>query len=223
MGYSASSRRGEPAPSGNGAARARRPVATSFTAAGPASGIFTRHPEQMRRRHPARRQAARRVREAIESHLGSKQVTRVVYGAIIGLAFIVAIEHHPPAAGVMVGWLLATAMAVALAEVYAEVVGIETRERHRVTRHQVTELLDDAVAVGFGVAFPAVFFLLAAVGAMQLDTAFALAKWSGLGLIGFYGFCAARLAGSSVVRALMQGVFVAAIGGAVIAFKAVVH
>ena len=31
---------------------------------------------------------------------------------------------------------------------------------------------------------------------MELDTAFRLAKWSGLGLIGFYGFAAARLAGA---------------------------
>ncbi len=80
-----------------------------------------------------------------------------------------------------------------------------------------------ASAVAFGVAFPAVFFLLATVGAFELDTAFRLAKWSGLGLIGFYGFCAGRLAGSSVRRSLFQAVAVAAIGGAVIAFKAIVH
>src|SRR5437867_2723297 len=102
----------------------------------------------------------------------------------------------------MVASLLGTGVAVGLAELYAEVVGIETSERHRVRREQVRELLADALAIGFGVAFPAVFFVLAAAGAIELDTAFALAKWTGLGLIGFYGFVASRYAGNTVTRAL---------------------
>jgi len=159
----------------------------------------------------------------IKAHLGSRQVARVVYGAIIGLALIVALEKHPPAAGTMIASLLGTAVAVGLAELYAEIVGIETSERHRIRREQLGELRDDSLAVAFGVAFPAVFFLLAAVGAMELDTAFSFAKWTGLALIGFYGFTAARFAGAPVSRAVMQGAGAAAIGAALIAFKALVH
>jgi hypothetical protein len=163
------------------------------------------------------------VRTAVEAHLGSRQVARVVYGAIIGLAFVVVIEAHPPRTGVVVGWLLGTAVAVALAELYSEVIGVETRERRRVGRAEVVEMLDDAGAVAFGVAFPDVFFILAALGVLQLDTAFAMAKWSGLGLIGFYGFWAARFAGAGVPRALLQGALVALVGGALIALKAFLH
>jgi hypothetical protein len=169
------------------------------------------------------REGFRAVRATLAAHLGSRQVARVVYGAIIGLALIVAIEDHPPSAGVMTAWLLLTALVVALAEVYSEVVGAETRERHRVTRHQLAHMLDDGCAVAFGVGFPAVFFLLVAVGLLHLDTAFAIAKWSGAVLIGFYGNWAGRLAGVPVSRALVQGVVVAAFGGAVIAFKALLH
>ena len=32
---------------------------------------------------------------------------------------------------------------------------------------------------------------------MSVDTAFTLAKWSGLALIGFYGYVAARFSGAS--------------------------
>lgn len=159
----------------------------------------------------------------IKAHLGSRQVARVVYGAIIGLALIVALEKHPPAAGTMIASLLGTAVAVGLAELYAEIVGIETSERHRVRREQVGELLDDSLAVAFGVAFPAIFFLLSALGALKVDTAFDLAKWTGLGLIGFYGYVAARFAGNTGTRALIQGAGAAAIGAALIAFKAFVH
>jgi hypothetical protein len=159
----------------------------------------------------------------IKAHLGSRQVARVVYGAIIGLALIVALQKHPPAAGTMIASLMGTAVAVGLAELYAEIVGIETSERHRIRRDQLGELRDDSLAVAFGVAFPAVFFLFAAAGAIGVDTAFTLAKWTGLALIAFYGFVAARFAGATVSRALAQGAGAAAIGAALIAFKALVH
>jgi hypothetical protein len=163
------------------------------------------------------------VRATLESHLGSREVARVVYGAIIGLTLVVAVEAHPPRAGVMAAWLLMTGVTVALAEVYSEVIGIETSERHRVTRHQLAHLIGQGWAIVLGVAFPAVFFLLAVVNTLELDTAFSWAKWSGLGLIGFYGYWAARFAGSPIPRALAQAAAVALVGGIVIAFKAFVH
>src|SRR5215218_8244572 len=106
------------------------------------------------------------MRTRLEEHLGSRQVSKVVYGAIIGLALTVAVENHPPSAGVMTVWLLGTALAVGLAEVYSEVVGAETSTRQPVTRHQLRHMTEDAAGVAFGVAFPAVFFLLSALNVM---------------------------------------------------------
>jgi hypothetical protein len=163
------------------------------------------------------------MRAGLEAHLGSRQVGRVVYGSIIGLALIVAIQGHPPKPGVMAVWLLGTALAVALAEVYSDIVGTETSTRRPVERAQIGHMAEDAVAVGFGVAFPAVFFLLSALGLFEVDTAFSIAKWSGLGLIGFYGFWAARFAGAAAHRALLKGALVALIGAGLIALKALVH
>ena len=124
----------------------------------------------------------------IETHLGSNQVSRVIYGAIIGLALVVALEAHPPDAGVVAVTLVGTALAVALA-----------------------------------IAFPAVFFLMASAGWIELNTAFRLAKWTGLGLIGFYGFCGARLSGRSWVGSAANAAVVVAIGALLIALKALVH
>jgi hypothetical protein len=163
------------------------------------------------------------MRASVEQHLGSRQVGKVVYGSIIGLALIVALESHPPSAAVMDVWLLATAVAVALAEIYSEVVGAETSTRRPVTRRDLGHMAEDAAAVGAGVAGPAVFFLMSAVGLFDLDTAFAIAKWSGLGLIGFYGFWAARFAGAAVPRALVKGALVALIGAGLIVLKSLVH
>jgi hypothetical protein len=159
----------------------------------------------------------------VEDHLGSAQVSRVIYGSIIGLALVVAFEHDPPRPGVMVATLLATALAVGLAELYSEIVGTEVRTRRRVTRAHVGEIAADVGAVAFGIGFPAVFFLLSATGAIEVETAFTIAKWSGLGLIGIYGFTAARLAGAGLAAALAQAAAVALIGAFLIALKALIH
>jgi hypothetical protein len=159
----------------------------------------------------------------LERHLGSTQVSRVMYGAIIGLALVVALETHPPRPAVVLSTLVGTAVAVGLAELYSEVVGTEVRTRRRVERTRFHEIATDVAAVAFGISFPAIFFLLSAAGAMEVGTAFELAKWSGLGLIGFYGFCAARLSGLGLAAALVQATTVAAVGGFLIGLKALVH
>jgi hypothetical protein len=159
----------------------------------------------------------------VEDHLGSTQVSRVIYGSIIGLALVVALEHDPPRPAVMVGTLVGTALAVGLAELYSEVVGREIRTRQRVGRAHLGEIAADVGGVAFGIAFPAIFFLLSVADAMEVDTAFALAKWSGLALIGLYGFMAARLAGAALPAALLQAVAIALVGAFLIGLKALVH
>jgi hypothetical protein len=159
----------------------------------------------------------------VEGHLGSNEVSRVIYGTIIGLALVVALEHEHPRPAVMVATLLATATAVGLAESYSEIVGTEVRTRRRVDRARVREIRTDVGAVAFGISFPALFFLLAVAGALQVETAFDVAKWSGLALTGFYGFCAARLADAGTLAALGQATAVALIGAFLIGLKALIH
>jgi hypothetical protein len=163
------------------------------------------------------------VRRAIHAHLGSRDVARVIYGAIIGLALVVALQHHSATAGETAAAIFGTALAVGLAEVYSEFVGVEARERRHVDRSELPAMAADAVAVVFGAAFPAAFFLLAVWEVVQLDTAFTLAKWTGFGLIFLYGFAASRLAGTRFTGAVLHALAVGAIGGVLIAVKALLH
>jgi hypothetical protein len=163
------------------------------------------------------------VRESVEAHLGSRQVSRVVYGSIIGVALIVALQSHPPSAAVMIGWLVGTGVAVGLAELYSEVVGEETSTRRRVTRPRLRHMTEDAAVVFFGIAFPAVFFLFPLVGLGSVDGAFTVAKWTGLGLVGFYGYWAARFAGAPWLRALLYALGVALVDAVLIGLKAFLH
>jgi hypothetical protein len=163
------------------------------------------------------------VRAAITAHLGSRDVARVIYGTIIGLALVVALGQHPPTATQVAAAIVATAVAVGLAEMYSEFVATETRERRPVRRAEIRRLAADSGAVTFGACFPVVYFLLAALEVIEVDTAFTLAKWSGLGLICVYAFLGARLAGARSSRALLQTAVLGGIGGALIAVKALLH
>lgn len=146
-----------------------------------------------------------------------------MYGAIIGLALVVALEAHPPPAHAVIATLLGTTVAVALAEFYSELIGFETAGRRKANPDEMRHLRADIAAVSFGIAFPSVFFVLAIAGVLDDDAAFTVAKWAGLGLIGLYGFAGARFSGASLPRAFMQATAVALIGAALIGLKALVH
>jgi hypothetical protein len=163
------------------------------------------------------------LRRFVGAHLGSRQVSRVVYGSIIGLALVVALEAHPPPPAAVIASLLGTAVAVALAELYSELVGFETVRHRKAEATDLRGLSADIAAVGFGISFPALFFLLAATDAIQPETAFTCAKWTGLGLIGVYGYAGARLSGGGLAASLAQAAAVALIGGALIVLKSLVH
>ena len=156
---------------------------------------------------------------ALRAHLGSGQVSRVVYGAIIGLALVVALEAHPPPNRSVIATLLGTAVAVALAEYYSDTLDAKARRRE----HHGRTIFEHALAAALGISFPAIFFVLSAAGVMKQQTAFDLAEWSGVGLIAFYGYCAGRLSGAGQLSSILQALGVGVIGAALIALKALVH
>ncbi len=88
------------------------------------------------------------------------------------MALIVVLEHHPPTAGVTTATLFATALAVALAELYSDWIGHVVKHRTGFQRQQLREIAKDVSAVAVGIVFPDVFFLLATFGVLELDTAF---------------------------------------------------
>jgi hypothetical protein len=172
---------------------------------------------------PSVEKAPSRLRATVLAHLGSEDVAHVIYGAIIGLALVQALKGHPPEPAVMAASLFGSAVAVSLAEAYSELVAAEARTRRRVTRDRIREVLVESLAVLFGAGFPAVFFVLAAFGAMDVRTAFRFATWTGLALILAYGYLAARLSGSGFAGAVLKSLAVGAIGLILIGLKALLH
>jgi hypothetical protein len=98
-----------------------------------------------------------------------------------------------------VNWV-GTAVAVGLAELYGEIIGTEAGTGRMVRGPERCRMAGEALAVVVGAGFPAVFFALAAAGAIEVRLAFSLSKWSGLALICGYGALAARLAAERVAE-----------------------
>lgn len=132
-------------------------------------------------------------------------------------------EAHPPPVATVAGSLLATGTAVGLAELYSLLICSRARAATGGHVESLRVLIGDALAVAVGVAFPTVFFLASAVGLIHPQTAFGLAKWTGLLLIAGYGFFAARLTGWGTARSLLYAGAAATIAAALIVFKALIH
>src|SRR3954462_8339711 len=164
-----------------------------------------------------------RVRGSIESHLGSRDVSRVLYGTIVGLALLLALEEAVHSPGQTAGFLVATALAIGFAELFSEAISQEARTRTRIRPADLRPLARDAVAVVIGAGFPAVFFVLAALGVMTEHTAFSFAKWTGLGLVCGYAFLAARMSGAQMTHAARHAAIAGLFGVILVEVKSLLH
>ena len=163
------------------------------------------------------------LRRIVRAHFESGEVRHAVYGTIMVLAVIGVLERHPPSSAAIFASVLGTALAVALAEMYAEFIGISVRYRRRLTRQERWEFSGELLR-GFALAVaPVGFFILEAAGVIGLDTAFTVAVWFGVALLGFYGVVANRYAALSWPRSLAGGITVALIGAFLILLKQAFH
>ena len=163
------------------------------------------------------------LRESVESHLGSEDVSKVLYGTIVGLALVLALEADAHRAGESAAFIIGTAITIGLAELFSEAISQEARTRTRIRRADIKPLARDAIAVVIGAGFPAIFFILAALGVMKGHTAFTLAKWTGFGLVCTYAFLAARMSGAHVRHATRHALAAGILGVALIIFKSLLH
>ena len=126
-----------------------------------------------------------------------------VYGSIIVLAFVTGLDEVSASAREAFFGVLGAAIAVALSEMYADMIGATIRERRTPSRAEYREFGVD-MAFGFGAAiFPALFFLLAWLEVMALGRAFAVAEWSGVGILFGYALVATRAANMTLSHSLL--------------------
>jgi hypothetical protein len=156
-------------------------------------------------------------------HRTPERAARAVYGTIIALAVIATLEGGATPAGEIVIAVVGGVIAAQLAELYAAYLADTIRERRHPPMGRFRAAAVDSSAGTVAALLTVIPFVLAAAGAMKRETAFDVAFWAGLGVLGGYTLLANRLAGLSGLPNLIAGAVVLAIGLALIALKALVH
>ena len=150
-----------------------------------------------------------------------ERAAHAIYGLIIVLAVLVAEADTGIATREAIGSVIGAAVVTAMAELYADYIGATIgAHRHLTKRERGFEVRN--ITAGFLTALvPAIFFVLSAAGAIDLESAFDAAIWTGVGLLGAYAVVANRLADIPLGRSLLIGVGFTALGASLVFLKVV--
>ncbi len=147
------------------------------------------------------------------------RVVKIIYGTIMILVVIIAIEEHPPSPAGTLGLVLMTNVGVALAEWYSDFIGSSIKEKRSLSLGDQQRIIHNVSGVLMGALLPAPFFILSWIGVIELETAFKWARWVLIGVLLFYGYVAARLSGRSHAFSIFFAVVASSIGIIVVLFK----
>jgi hypothetical protein len=150
-------------------------------------------------------------------------VSHAIYGVITVLAVLQVMEHHPPSAWSGAVTLFGTTLAVALLDAYSDSIAEMMAHGHMLSRGELGRIWRDVRPVLIGAQGPTLFLLLAVIGLLSVETAIDLAEGLSFLLLFVYGLRVGRLLHEGWPRQLLSGLILVAIGGFVVALKAVVH
>ena len=152
----------------------------------------------------------------------ARHADRAIYVLIAVIAVTVALEGAEDRAGKALSYAIGTALALTLAELFADRVGISIRSRRPATEEEIRHEYREALT-GLVVVTPAISMLLLAVlDVVTIDTAYILAQWVGFVILAIYSYAASRASGGSQLRAIVGAAALTAIGGALIGFNALI-
>jgi hypothetical protein len=153
----------------------------------------------------------------------AQRAARAVYAAIIALAVVVVLEETNASAIEVVASAIGAVVAAMLAEGYAEYIAQVIRAHRHPDRREFLDASFDIAAGGLAGLVPVVPFVLAALDAIELETAYDIAPWLGLSVIGGYTLLANVRAGLGRTQTVVLTVGGVLIGLSLIALKAATH
>lgn len=156
-------------------------------------------------------------------HSEGHYAARCVYGAILVLALLLALQQHPPGPFHAALLVAGTILAVLAAETYADLLGVEVDMGRPPTRDQRREKLRELAVVTGAAEGPVLVLVLAGLGLMDKQLAFQVAVWITIGLLFLAGFLARWLSGRSFWASLQSSCAVGGLGIALAIFKQLAH
>jgi hypothetical protein len=153
----------------------------------------------------------------------AQRAARAVYGSIVALAVILVLDEANSEADEVIAAVVGSVIAATLAEQYAEYIGQVIREGRHLSRAELGLSFRDGAAGMLAALASLIPFVLVELGAIELPTAYDIAPWLGLGVIGAYSLLANRVAGLSRVPNVALTLAALAVGAALIVIKTITH
>src|SRR5215212_627158 len=149
---------------------------------------------------------------------------RAVYGLIIVMVVLEAMELHPPSAG----WegpelLIGTVLTLALAEVYADLIAGMLVHNKRPSRTELGLTGREAAPLLIGAPLPVIVLILSALGLVEIHRAIDLAQVIAYSFLLVYGWRAVQRLEGKLATRVVVGLTFAAIGFLLVALKAAYH
>ena len=153
-------------------------------------------------------------------HRRAERLGHALYGLIIVTATLVAEQGHVTEVVDALGLLLGTALVLLLAHTYSSVMAERAVEGHSLGSVGRRIVVEDNMPVLIAILAPGLLFILAGLGAMSLNTAYAAAIVFSLAALFGLGIYEGRAASMSWSQSLVSGAAAGAIGLIVVAFEA---
>ena len=144
---------------------------------------------------------------------------RLVYGAVVILAALLAVDASKATISKQIGAILLATVAVVFAELYSDIVGAMIRDRRGPTRREVIDMTTQLGSLVLAAVPPLLLTVLAIFGVLSLDTAAWLSVWLLVGLLFAFGFAAARMAGGTIIGSAVGAALLLGLGLAMVMFK----
>jgi hypothetical protein len=155
--------------------------------------------------------------------LNEKFASKIIYGLITVMALLAVLELHPPSALAAMVTLFGTALALALAEAYAEMVARMLHLQREPSSAEFRHLWRDVSPI-VSSALPAIAILfLALFDILSVGDALELAQIVGIGLLFLYGFRIGQSLHEPLLRQMFTGIFMASAGLLIVLIKVLLH
>jgi hypothetical protein len=156
-------------------------------------------------------------------HSMGHYAARSVYGAILVLALLLALQQHPPGPFHAAILVAGTILAVLAAEAYADLLGAEVDVGRPPSRAERREKIRELAVVTGAAEGPVLMLVLAGLGLIDTELAFRLAVGITIGLLFLVGFLARWLAGRSLAASLQSSFLIGGLGVALAVLKHFAH
>ena len=129
---------------------------------------------------------------------------RLVYGAVVILSTLPAIDSTKVDVATQSGTVLLATFAVVFAELYSDIVGTMIQERRRRTHSELVTMTTQLSSSALAAVPPLALTLPAWAGVMSVQAAGSVSAWLLIGVVFAFGFAAARAAGASIVGSALD-------------------